>query len=74
MPRYKIKKGMLTHPFSDLSGCCFYSTETTVLTSISLEESAMLTLLDKPDLNDERDSAVINELLSKGFIEEICTE
>lgn len=74
MPQYKIKKGMLTHPFSDQSGVCFYSTESTVLTSIGLQESDISRLLSEPDVNNEQDAAVIHELLSKGFIQKVNAE
>ena len=62
---------MLMHPFSDQSGICLYSTESTIVTSIGVKRAEFIALLKQPDMSNEKHSAIIQELLSKQFIEEV---
>ncbi|MFC4700125.1 hypothetical protein ACFO4O_08165 [Glaciecola siphonariae] len=45
--------------------------QTTVLTSIGMSKTALDEVLSNPDMDNEQHVAVIDELVSKGFIEKV---
>jgi hypothetical protein len=64
------KKGMLTHPFLDKSGLVFFNTQSTVVTSISVNESIFKEWLDCPQKLSKEDLSKLRTLIDQGFLVE----
>lgn len=59
---------MLIHPFSDQSGVCLYSTETTIVTSLGVTAHELDAILSGDTELTSDHKRVLDELLLKDFL------
>jgi hypothetical protein len=68
--KLECKKGMLMHPFLDKSGLVFFNTQSTVVTSISVNEAAFKEWLECPQKLSKEDLSKLQTLIDQGFLVE----
>jgi len=69
--KLEYRKGMLKHPFLDKSGLVFFNTQSTVVTSISVNETIFKEWLDCPQKLRKEDLSKLRTLIEQGFIVEL---